>query len=238
MVRINQWHRSAASSRAPALSALKGFTPLEKTRSTSRPQRRASLTGFTLIELLVVTAIIVVVSSVVLASNNRFGGVVQLENLAYDIALSIRQAQVYGIAVQKFGTNCSAAGAKCYASGYGVHFNSADPQQYELYADVDKDGLFTVSENLDSQSPYIIRNGFKISGLCAPQGTDAATCTQISPVSQIDIVFVRPEPNAYITTDGGVKDSARIILRSPRGDVMSIVVEQNGQIAVRRESAQ
>lgn len=202
-----------------------------------RKTKAMLVSGFTLIELLVVTAIIVVVSSVVLTSNNRFGGVVQLENLAYDIALSIRQAQVYGIAVQKFGTNCSAAGAKCYESGYGVHFNTADPDHYELFADVDKNGLFASSENVPP-SPYTIRNGFKISGLCAPQGTDAATCKQVSPVSQVDIVFIRPEPNAYITTDGGAKDSARIILRSPRGDVMSIVVERNGQIAVRHESAQ
>lgn len=205
--------------------------------------KRKSGAGFTLIELLVVTAIIVVVSSVVLASNNRFGGVVQLENLAYDIALSIRQAQVYGIAVQKFGSNCSEVGAKCYESGYGVHFNSADPDHYVLFADVDKDGFFDLAdpppdgENVPP-SPYTIHNGFKISGLCAPQGTDAATCKQVSPVSQIDIVFIRPEPNAYITTDGGVRDSARIILRSPRGDVMSIIVERNGQIAVRHESAQ
>src|SRR3989344_3669939 len=45
--------------------------------------------GFTLVELVVVTAIIVVVSSVVLVNNNRFGGVIQLENLAYDVALSV-----------------------------------------------------------------------------------------------------------------------------------------------------
>ena len=48
--------------------------------------------GFTLIELIVVTGIIVVVSTLVLSSNARFGGAILLENLAYDVGLSVRKA--------------------------------------------------------------------------------------------------------------------------------------------------
>src|SRR3989344_4615422 len=49
--------------------------------------------GFTLVELMVVTGILVVITSLILANNTRFGGAVLLENLAYDIALSMRKAQ-------------------------------------------------------------------------------------------------------------------------------------------------
>lgn len=187
--------------------------------------------GFTLIELLAVTAIIVVITSVVLVNNGRFGGVIQLENLAYDVALSIRQAQVYGISVQRLGIDCSAQDSKCFESGYGVHFDMDNRQQYVLFADVDKDGFFTSNLNLNENvepSPYTIRSGFEISGLCAPEGTCG--------VGKIDIVFRRPEPDAFISKngDGTPLDSARIILKSPRGDTMSVVVEINGQISVRR----
>ena len=181
--------------------------------------------GFTLIELLVVTAIIVVVSSVMLVNNNRFGGIVQLENLAYDIALTIRQAQIYGISVQRYGSSD-------YSSGYGMHFAVGDPTHYELFADVNKDGFFDVSENI-SPSPYTIRSGFKIDHLCVPEGANAADCTQ---VAEVDIVFKRPEADAYIRVNGTstIQPSARIALISPRGDVMSVLVGANGQISVQR----
>ena len=194
--------------------------------------------GFTLIELVVVTAIIIVVTSVVLVNNNRFGGVVQLENLVYDVALSVRQAQVFGVSVQRYGSGD-------FSSGYGMHFNVGDPVHYEFFADVDKDGFFDSDENV-APSPYTIRSGFRISGLCAPQGTDAATCVSATPTTQIDIVFKRPEADAWISA-GGVgcaygagtcAESARIILLSPRGDVMSVLVGANGQISVQREESQ
>src|SRR3989338_5983291 len=154
-------------------------------RITLRHRHSSHLRAFTLIELVVVTGIILVVTSVVLVNNNRFGGVVQLENLAYDVALSVRQAQVYGISVQRYGVDD-------FSSGNGMHFDINDPQHYEFFADVDKDGFFDSSENV-APSPYTIRSGFRISGLCAPEGADAATCVEVTPVSQIDIVFKRPE---------------------------------------------
>ncbi len=231
MVRITLRHRH--------LSRLRAFTPLEKNGLVSRAPRRASLTGFTLVELVVVTGIIIVVTSVVLVNNNRFGGIVQLENLAYDVALSVRQAQVFGISVQRYG-------AGNFSSGYGMHFNIDDPLHYELFADVDKDGFFDSPDENVSPSPYTIRNGYRISGLCAPEGADAATCVGVSPASELDIVFKRPEADAWISANGvgcvygaGIcAESARIILLSPRGDVMSVIVGANGQISVQRETSQ
>lgn len=178
-----------------------------------------------MIELLVVTAIIVVVTSIVLVNNNRFGGIVQLENLTYDVALTVRQAQVYGISVQRFGAND-------FSLGYGVHFDTNLPQTYRLFGDLNSDGLWNAGEDV-SPSPYTIVSGFTVSGLCAPEGVDAASCTR---VSQLDIVFKRPEADAFIrkNLDAALQESARIILNSPRGDTMSILVEANGQISVRR----
>ncbi len=167
-----------------------------------------------------------------MADNNRFGGVIQLENLTFDIALSIRQAQVYGISVQRFG-------ADDFSLAYGMHFDVSDPQHYELFADVLGTGIFdpnpALGENIPP-SPYTIRSGFVISGLCVPEGSDAATCLGTNAASQLDIVFKRPEADAYIRKNGesSLHESARIVLSSPRGDSMSILVESNGQISVRR----
>lgn len=189
--------------------------------------------GFSLIELMVVTGIVVVITSVVLTNNNRYGGSVLLQNLAYDIALSIRQAQVYGISVRGFGANN-------FSVGYGMHFekNVNNNKNYVLFADLENTGIFNPShdptENV-SPSPYQIGRGYYIADLCAPAGTKLASnsysCTS---VSQLDIVFTRPEPDAAIRIPGNsaLQDSARILVESPRGDVLSIVVDATGQISV------
>ncbi len=58
--------------------------------------------GFSLIELIVVTGIFTVITAVVLANNAQFNNSVLLGNAAYDIALSVRQAQVYGLSTQAY----------------------------------------------------------------------------------------------------------------------------------------
>ncbi len=210
--------------------------PSIRYRPNARPR------AFTLIELLVVTAIIVVVTAVALVSNSRFGGVVQLENLTYNIALSIRQAQVYGISVARFGEST-------FSAGYGVHFDVTNPASataYAIFADaLTPNGMYDCpnpgTNNCELVETTEITGGYRIQGLCAPAGTDAATCT---PVQKLDILFVRPEPDAWISASeiscilpgGTCQTSARISLISPRGNTMSVVVETNGQISVRRQN--
>lgn len=189
--------------------------------------------GFSLIELLVVTAIVVLITGVVLANNIQFGGNVLLQNLAYDVALSIRQSQVYGIAVRRFGTSAS------FGAPYGVHFDTANQTTYALFADANTtNGLFDSGANPSElvQATSIV-NGFKIKTLCA---ISAIGQTETCGLSSIDIIFKRPEPDAYISINGisgtlnptNLQQQARIQFVSPRGSTMSVVVQANGQIAV------
>ena len=192
--------------------------------------------GFTLVELLVVCAIMVVVGAIIFASNNKFGGQVLLQNLAYDVALSVRQAQVYGISVQRFN------GAFNYA--YGMHFDTSTPTAYNLFADVNANGLYAAGEDV-APSPYSIGRAYSILRLCAPAGSDLA-CTGGTVVTKLDIVFIRPEPDAWISsgsvscvprTGTNCRASSRVVLQSPRGDKMSLKVFANGQIAVDQVAA-
>src|SRR3989344_3836879 len=200
---------------------------------------KASTRGFTLIELVAVMGIIIIVTSVTLANNSRFGGTVLLQNLAYDMALSIRQAQVYGIAVRGYSANN-------FTAGYGMHFSTSEAggsTRYELFADaINSNGLFDdVAENV-SPSPYAIGRGYYISGLSVLE-VGAPTET---PVTTIDILFKRPEPDACISMGGvsaingngkcvGGKERARITVTSPRGESKSILVEATGQISVEQQ---
>lgn len=188
---------------------------------TSQPR------GFTLIEMLVVTAVMIVISGLLLASNSRFGGTVQLESLAYDIGLSIRQAQVYGISVRQFAPGV-------YTAGYGMHFELSSPTTYVLFGDaVSANGLYDVGELVTSTT---ISRGYSIKQLCVTQTGNAEDCS----VTKIDVLFKRPEPDAFISANslscilknGPCEQSARIVVQSPRNDTMSITIGVNGQISV------
>lgn len=186
--------------------------------------------GFTLIELLVVTAVLIAITGLMLANHSRFGGKILLENLVYDMALSIREAQVYGISVLRHGSGS-------YATGYGMRFAMSTPTSYTLYADAASiDGLFTAGETVRT---FSIDRGYRIEKLCAPAGADIETCTA---VSTLDILYKRPEPDAWISANdesctlvaGFCKESARIGLTSPAGDHADFVVDINGQVSVNR----
>lgn len=192
--------------------------------------------GYTLVELMIVTGIFAIVSSVVLGNYAKFGGTITLENLTYDVALSVRQTQVYGIAVQRYG-------ASNFSASYGMHFASADSTGYQLFGDVVvANGLYDcpdpgVPSSCELLQASTFSGGYTISKLCAPAGEDAAACTG---VSKLDILFKRPEPDALISVNdlscslsiSNCEQSARIVVRSPRGDQKSVVVEATGQISV------
>ncbi len=202
--------------------------------------RRGSLgkRAFTLIELLVVVAIITIVSAVILANNNKFGGAALLQNLAYDVALSVREAQVYGISVKQ-------TSAGTFNSGYGMHFDITTLQNsetYHLFADVALSGIYMSGEDV-SPSPYAIGQGFYIYKLCATPANGAEDCTP----TKLDILFIRPEPDACISINGASQvngsyvcsftyTGARIVLTSPRGDFMDVIIYSNGQISVQSDA--
>lgn len=183
------------------------------------------------------TAIIVLITSVVLANNNRFGGIVLLQNLTYDVALSIRQAQIYGISVTRFAADPT------FSAGYGVDFDLSSPSAYTLFADISGNGLYDCTDpgsiGCEIVGATSISSGYHIQSLCATPAQGIESC---SGVLSLDVLFKRPEPDAWISANGNscllqssnCEESARIILESPRGDTMSVVVEANGQISVRK----
>ncbi len=205
---------------------------MDFTNAQSRLRSHA-VRAFTLIELLVVTGVLTVISAIILVNNNRFGGAILLENLAYDVALSIREAQVYGIAVRRYGESG-------FNVGYGMHFSKSSPTTYVLFADaVSVNGLYDGCPDTSScelVESTDIHRGFRIVDLCSiASGGGGEVCG----LERLDILFKRPEPDAFISANGvsGVANPAvlqergRIVLESPRGDRLSVLIEVAGQIA-------
>ena len=67
-----------------------------------------------------------------------------MRNLTYDVALSIRQAQTYGISVRKFTPS---GGSGQFAQGYGVSFQLPSPTTYLIFADANANGHYIKHAN-------------------------------------------------------------------------------------------
>lgn len=184
---------------------------------------RLQSAGFSLVELMVVIGIMLVITTLILARYNQFNGTVLLRNLAYDIALSIREAQVYGIS----GKSVSGT----FAYRYGTYFSRSAPTQYILFGDVNNNTAFDQNETLTA---YTMRSGYGLSEMCATRTDGASRCASRGEISTLTIMFKRPEPDAVIKSDiiAEAYRDATFTLTSPTGATRSVTVVSTGQISV------
>jgi prepilin-type N-terminal cleavage/methylation domain-containing protein len=204
--------------------------------------------GFTLVELLVTITIFVLLTGVVLFSQSKFNSTILLTNLAYDTALTIRQAQTYGINIKEFNT-----GSQGQFVPYGVHFDLTAPASFILFANLDydfanetDDGIYdriSINPGISLAScqtengcvnRYSIKRGNTISDLCVDKtGTTDGDCS--TPTS-LDIVFKRPNPDAFIRINNGgtTYNDATIVLKGADGvSIRKVFVQSNGLIEIK-----
>ncbi len=206
----------------------KNFSPkkLQSYNPASSAGRLQPSRGFTLVELLVTLSLFVALTTIVLFSSSQFNGSILLTNLAYDVALTIRQAQSFGVNVREEVSSDS------FDKAYGVHFDTSKPAEFILFADLNKNGQYDTfsfdncndgtNECVDK---YIIKRGNKISGI---------SCDG-SAYSPLDITFIRPNPDAIIKCGSGNKNEAKIKVSSADDvNYRYIVVNLAGQISVER----
>ncbi|MEK7144401.1 MAG: type II secretion system protein [Patescibacteria group bacterium] len=191
--------------------------------------------GFTLIEMLVVLGIIAAVTSVALASQSSFNRTLILANTAYDIALTLRSAENFGIGSRAISGTANA--------GYGVHFQRGTSDSFLLFADTSPannfsctrpdcrpgDQLYSIDDTL--VQTYTLGNNIIVSNFCV--FSDRWQCASTGDVSSLDIVFARPNPDASIRTDGSSYSSytaACLVISSDRGGFRFVSVEASGQI--------
>ncbi len=187
--------------------------------------------AFTLMEMVVALAIFTLISTTVLANHSRFSNAVLLGNLAYDIALSIREAQVYGLSVRQ-------ASSGTFQAGYGVHFAAADLNSYRLFVDIDKNKRY--DPGVDSVlKVYTLNFAHEIKQFCGIRTSGTLRCSDDSGgsgIANLDIVFLRPDPDPSIlsenTTPSYVFVGATITIKSDAEVERTITVASTGQVSV------
>ncbi len=198
--------------------------------------------GFSLVELLVVMAIFLIIVGIVLTKQSKFSSDILITNLAYDVALTIRQAQVYGI-------GSKAVNVSTFRAGYGVHFDPiAAADSFFVFADsalgdtgvddADFDYVYTAPPDGTDiiVNPITLNRGQKIHDLCVRSGGNTSCWSNDkSQDFQLDITFVKPNPDAHIRLNENLTeyDQAIIKVESSLGDkCRNVVVGSSGQISV------
>jgi prepilin-type N-terminal cleavage/methylation domain-containing protein len=179
--------------------------------------------GFTIVELLVVVSITSVLSMVILFDHQRFNSHFKTSSLAYDVAITVRQAQIYGMSVRQHDA--------VFTSGYGVHF-PADGSRFIFFADNSGSADYVYQSSDDAiLEEYIFPEGYSASKMCGVRVAGGSGCYTLA--NALNIVFVRPNFNARILDDLGQNYTrAEITFTSRRGDERLVIVESSGQISV------
>ena len=249
----------ALASRERGLATAKRVSKKRNSYFSFASERREETlaSGFTLIELLVVIAIITIISGIIFTSQSSFNKTLILANTAYDVALSLRGAETYGLG----GHALSAV-----PTGYGLHFDRATPGSFLLFADsypaASSGSACHAPTNtgggLDAQpgdcsyesgtgkdttvSNYTLGNNITVSDFCA-FAAGAWTCASShgSSLATLDIVFARPNPDPLMSENGLYSSlspvtGACLAITSPLGGSRYVSVAASGEITANAAS--
>ncbi len=200
--------------------------------------------GFTIIELIVTVSIFAFMTAFLVAKYGAFNQSVLLSNMAYDTALTLRNAQTYGVSVKSDPTTSSFYSGN-YTGAFGVHFdtNSSNDinKSFYLFVDTNKNGAYDPGQTGDTiVSKYTLKRGFYISQICTDNGLGADGNLQCNSNS-IDILFKRPDPAAIINAkcNGLPCESATVYaeinISASDGGVEGVTINKIGQISVRKK---
>lgn len=189
--------------------------------------------GFSYLELLIVLGIFTMITSTLLINYNTFDSRIAVENKAHEIAQWIREAQAYAMGVKsEEGQSWQVTRQR----NYGIHFDMnnigsfvmfTDRGVYDMHYDTTENIALCDDASVECVKHVTLPNSMKISKLSVDAGNAQA----------IDIVFKRPDPDAYIACDvgAGMVDNctnAKIELTSVKGYKRQIVVLSSGQISI------
>ncbi len=177
---------------------------------------------------MLVIGIFGILTSVVIFNYGNFNSNIIMSNLAYEVALEIRQAQVYSLGVKGTGEGL---GSSTFNTRYGVFFdlNSENDFRFLSFSDFypvnssqddidtpDGDGVcdfstdvicsITSAEICDYECIKLSRlvSGIKFNKLCVtPEGTSPVNlvtgeCNAGGEVDNLNITFARPYTNSII----------------------------------------
>lgn len=176
--------------------------------------------GVTLIEMMVVLAIFGILLSIVVFNYNKFTDDTVLTNMAYEVALSVREAQLFGTAVKGQTSE--------FDNPVGLYF-TPNSDSYVLFIDNNNDLEFNSSDttyNTLTLLRKITISGLKISSSCGRS------------LSRAVVLFKRPDVEPYVgdnSSDAEKYKKLQIQLITKGGKSKYVIINEVGSIEVKSE---
>lgn len=196
--------------------------------------------GFTLIEMLVVLAIFTILTAVIMFNYGQFNSQTIMTNMAYEVALTTRQAQVYSLGVRGDDDD--------FNKRYGIFINLTNDKNFIFFRDenetgsCEEDGVFCSVCPIGGEclNKYTLTRDIFIEKICVSstgnEPIDSSGVCNGEPVSDIAITFERPNPDGVFKsqTSGAPSNikSVAIVLKTKFGNQRAVVVQNSGQISV------
>ena len=185
--------------------------------------------GFTLIELMVTVGIFVFMTALLLAKYNGYYSGTIFKNQAYDVAITLRQAQSFGISVKADPGNVN---SPSFSAAYGVSFPGTNVTGFELraYSGTPTSGFTEGALEKD----YKLKYGAYFDKFILTQDGS----TNPSYADSVYVVFQRPNPEAIICPkiNGSVTCNfykyLELVMKSQDGKTKSIKINSSGQISI------
>jgi len=183
--------------------------------------------GFSLLEMIMVLTVFGLITSIVTYNYGSFNNQITLTNLAYEIAMQIREAQVFSMGVR--GAN------NTFDSHYGVYFK-AGTGSFISFVDSDGDGLCKSGPTDFCDACTTPTECQKIISL--PRNMMVQEFKKVSDNSSVTgpvfVTFKRPDPEAIILDSNStvITSGVNVIVKSPDNQYKKIVVRENGYISV------
>jgi prepilin-type N-terminal cleavage/methylation domain-containing protein len=205
--------------------------------------------GFSLIELLVVVSIFFIITTIALFKQSKFSSDILITNTAYDVALAIRQAQVYGVGSKQSGSDTLEDRRKSYGISFSYRESDSDTK-FIMFSESPYDDLgksyrslydATDTDHYTEVEPFSLKREQKIADFCGRNIGELWECaysTAAGDINRLNIAFIKPNLNPVIKPDidgggGSQYDEAKIIVQSSLGDkCRTIYVNSVGQITV------
>ncbi len=184
--------------------------------------------AFTLIEMMVSISIIAVILTVTLWNYGIFNDNLALGAAAQEMAVTIRQAQTYGINVKE-----AEAGGGVFTNSFGIHIDPTNsPTSYRIFTnDSSVNKKYDAGESVET---ITLKNGVTIYDI-----TVSDSCHSASTYRTLDVTFRRPNPDAdinFVNNGGNVfcvsEPDATITLKSAKGTFKYVIIEKSGQITI------
>lgn len=204
--------------------------------------------GFTLLEMLMVLAIFSILTVVIIFNYGRFNSQTIMTNMAYEIALATRQAQVYSL-----GVRSADVAENDFNNRFGVYFNEGiSDKNFVFFIDqgpnpdskclaADNSNCFGCLSGGECLEKYNLTRDIYIDKICVSADNEPVTvdgiCTDET-VEDVVITFERPNPDAIIYSEdlnestNSNNASVAIIIRTQYGDQRAVLVQNTGQISV------